>query len=211
MRSATSYFNSTLYHKTMARFWPLWAAYGVTWLFLIPLNLLSLYFNRYMNSDPVERLLDEALDLPQLATPGLYLAAFYAVLCAMAVFGYLYNSRSACWTHALPLRRETLFTTQYLAGLSFLLLPQAAVTILTAVVELAFLPSGDWGQALGALLAWLLAQSALALFFFSFAAFCAMFTGHILALPAFYGILNFLAVIIYSLVEALMTEQWPCD
>ena len=206
MRSATSYYNSTLYHKTMARFWPLWAAYGVIWLFLIPLNLLSLYFNRYMNSDPVERLLDEALDLPQFAIPGLYLAAFYAVLCAMAVFGYLYNSRSACWTHALPLRRETLFTTQYLAGLSFLLLPQAAVAVLAAMVELAFLPTNDWGQALGALLAWLLAQSGLCLFFFSFAAFCAMFTGHILALPAFYGILNVLAMVIYSLVEALMTQ-----
>ncbi len=24
MRSATSYFNGTLYRKTLARFWPLW-------------------------------------------------------------------------------------------------------------------------------------------------------------------------------------------
>lgn len=206
MRSATSYFNSTLYNKTMARFWPLWVGYGVLWLFLVPLNFLSLYFNRYRDADPETRLLRQALDLPELVTPGLYLAAFFAILCAMAVFGYLYNSRSACWTHALPIRRETLFTTQYMAGLSFLLLPQAAVTILTAMIELAFLPSGDWGQALGALLAWLLAQSGVCLFFFSFAAFCAMFTGHILALPAFYGILNFLAVIIYSLVDALIRE-----
>ncbi len=28
MRSGTSYFNSTLYRKTMGRFWPLWALYG---------------------------------------------------------------------------------------------------------------------------------------------------------------------------------------
>lgn len=206
MRSATSYFNATLYRKTMARFWPLWAVYGVIWGFLIPLNFLSLYFNRFRVSDPVPRLLRQVLDLPELATPGLYLAAIFAVLCAMAVFGYLYSSRSSCWTHALPVRREALFATQYLAGLSFLLLPQAAVAVLTAMVEVAFLPSGDWGQALGALLAWLLAQSGLCLFFFSFAAFCAMFTGHILALPAFYGILNLLATVIYSLLEALMTE-----
>ena len=44
MRSATSYFNGTLYRKTLARFWPLWAGYGVVWLFCIPLNMLSLYF-----------------------------------------------------------------------------------------------------------------------------------------------------------------------
>ena len=204
MRSATSYFNGTLYRKTMARFWPLWAAYGVIWLFIIPLTFLSLYFNRFRDSDPETRLLRQVLDLPELVTPGLYLAAFFAVLCAMAVFGYLYNSRSACWTHALPVRREALFTTQYLAGLSFLLLPQAAVAVLAAMIELAFLPMGDWGQALGALLAWLLAQSGVCLFFFSFAAFCAMFTGHILALPAFYGILNVLAVTIYSLVQSLL-------
>ena len=55
-----------------------------------------------------------------------HLALLFALLCAMAVFGYLYSHRSACWTHALPMRREALFTTQYLAGLSFLLLPQAA-------------------------------------------------------------------------------------
>ena len=39
---------------------------------------------------------------------------------------------------------------------------------------------------------------------FSFAAFCAMFTGHILALPAFYGILNGLVITVYFLVTSLM-------
>ena len=208
MRSATSYFNGTLYRKTLARFWPLWAGYGVVWLFCIPLNMLSLYFNneRYMTTGRMERLLGRALNLPELLSPGVYFAAFFAILCAMAVFGYLYNSRSACWTHALPLRREALFTTQYLAGLSFLLLPQGAVAVLTAVVELSFLPMEHWGAALSALMAWLLAQSGVCLFFFSFAAFCAMFTGHILALPAFYGILNVLAGVIYELLDGLFYE-----
>ena len=32
MRSATSYFNGTLYRKTLARFWPLWGAYFAVWL-----------------------------------------------------------------------------------------------------------------------------------------------------------------------------------
>lgn len=206
MRSATSYFNGTLYRKTMARFWPLWAGYGMIWLFCIPLNMLNMYFNRYMNSAPDRRMLIRALNLPEFATFGLYLAGFFSILCAMAVFGYLYNSRSSCWFHALPMRREALFTTQYLAGLSFLLLPQLATAVLTAMVELAFLPMGDWGRALSALLVWLLAQSGLCLFFFSFAAFCAMFTGHILALPAFYGILNVLASVIYFLIDGLMHE-----
>ena len=36
MACVTSYFNSTLWHKSMHRFWPLWTVYLVGWLFLIP-------------------------------------------------------------------------------------------------------------------------------------------------------------------------------
>lgn len=208
MRSATSYFNGTLYRKTLARFWPLWGLWGLGWMFLLPLNMLNnfLQMSRRMETSRVADRVDQAVNVPQFLQPGVVLALIFAVLCAMAVFGYLYNSRSACWTHALPLRREALFTTQYLAGLSFLLLPLAAAGTLTAIVELSFLPMGRWGEALAALLTWLLAQSGICLFFFSFAAFCAMFTGHILALPAFYCIFNMLASGLWFLVDALLSE-----
>ncbi len=208
MRSATSYFNGTLYRKTLARFWPLWGLWGLGWLFLLPLNFLNswLRYSRQSSSNALRFMLQDAENVPSLLSPGVFLALLFAILCAMAVFGYLYNSRSACWTHALPLRREALFTTQYLAGLSFLLLPQLAVAVLTAMIELSFLPMDSWGTALSALLTWLLAQSGICLFFFSFAAFCAMFTGHILALPAFYFILNCLVSGLWALVDALMSE-----
>ncbi len=208
MRSATSYFNGTLYRKTLARFWPLWGLWGLGWLFLLPLNFLNswLRYSRQSSSNALRFMLQDAENVPSLLSPGVFLALLFAILCAMAVFGYLYNSRSACWTHALPLRREALFTTQYLAGLSFLLLPLAAAGVLTAAVEVSFLPMEQWGAALSALLTWLLAQSGICLFFFSFAAFCAMFTGHILALPAFYFILNCLVSGLWALVDALMSE-----
>ena len=208
MRSATSYFNGTLYRKTLARFWPLWGLWGLGWLFLAPLRLLNLYFNAYHSPiiSAQDYLLNEARELPSMLSPGVFLALLFAVLCAMAVFGYLYNHRSACWTHALPMRREALFTTQYLVGLSMMLLPLLAAAVLTAIVEVSFLPMENWGEVLAALLTWLLAQGGLCLFFFSFAAFCAMFTGHILALPAFYGILNGLAAGLWFLVDALMNE-----
>ncbi len=208
MRSATSYFNGTLYRKTLARFWPLWGLWGVGWLFLLPLNFLNswLRYSRQSSSNALRFMLQDAENVPSLLSPGVFLALLFAILCAMAVFGYLYNSRSACWTHALPMRREALFTTQYLAGLSFLLLPLAVTGVLTAAVEVSFLPMDSWGAALSALLTWLLAQSGICLFFFSFAAFCAMFTGHILALPAFYFILNCLVSGLWALVDALMSE-----
>lgn len=210
MRSGTSFFNSTLYRKTMLRFWPLWAAYGLMWLFLLPFNLLNNYFSmRGASVSSVElanRLVEQARDIPDTLQFGVFVACGYGVLCAMAVFGYLYNSRSACMMHALPLRRETLFTTQYLAGLSFALVPNLVVAGLTLAAELPLVAQKCWGTSLASLGIWLLAQSGVNLFFFSFAAFCAMFTGHILALPVFYGVFNFLAYTLYTLIRQLFND-----
>ena len=68
MGSATSCFNSTLYRKTMTRFWPLWALYGVIWAFLIPLNLLNQFFwlqERYQGELDLQSMLTSAaLDIP---------------------------------------------------------------------------------------------------------------------------------------------------
>lgn len=210
MRSGTSCFNSTLYRKTMLRFWPLWAAYGLMWLFMVPFNLLNNYFS--LRGTPItsvelaNRLVETARDIPCTLQFGVFVACGYGVLCAMAVFGYLYNSRSACMMHALPLRRETLFTTQYLAGLSFALLPNLVVAGVTLAAELPLVPQKCWGTALASLGIWLLVQSGVGLFFFSFASFCAMFTGHILALPAFYGIFNLLVYVLDVLIRRLLND-----
>lgn len=210
MRSMTSCFNSTLYRKTMLRFWPLWGLYGLLWLFILPLRLLNDYFDmlRWGSTltEAQQWLSERCYQLPETLTGGVWVAAFFGVLAAMACFSYLYNTRSACMMHALPLRREGLFTTQYLAGLSFFLLPHLVVSILTVALELTLVPSEQWYRIFPSLGIWLLVQSAVCLFFFSFAVFCAMFTGHILALPAFYGILNALVVVLYSLIVELMSR-----
>ncbi|MGI5962361.1 MAG: hypothetical protein ACOX7N_01435 [Lawsonibacter sp.] len=210
MRSMTSCFNSTLYRKTLFRFWPLWGLYGLLWLFVLPLRLLNDYFDmlRWDSTltEAQQWLAERCYHIPETLIFGVWASAFFGVLAAMACFSYLYNNRSACMMHALPLRREGLFTTQYLAGLSFFLLPHLVVSILTAALELTLIPSEQWYRIFPSLGVWLLVQSATCLFFFSFAVFCAMFTGHILALPAFYGILNALVLVIYSLVVELMSR-----
>jgi len=209
MASVTSYFNSTLWHKSMHRFWPLWTVYLVGWLFLIPFLMLRQYFE-YLEwlaaAELPNRLLRMVLGIPEMLQAGVWLAAGYGLLCAMAVFGYLYNNRSACMMHALPMRRETLFFTQYTAGVSYFLLPHLVVAALGMAISLIIMPSGLWHAAWDAMATWFLVQTATCLFFFSFAAFCAMFTGHILALPAFYGILNILVYVLYSLIVSLMGE-----
>ena len=61
MASTTSCFNSTLYRKTLQRFWPLWALYALFWLFLIPFSLLSRYLDnlRWDSAETAARWLAE--------------------------------------------------------------------------------------------------------------------------------------------------------
>ena len=213
MPSATScskgpnpWWNSTLYRKNLKRFWPIWASYGVI-LLLVPLTFLLTWLDR-------NEILDiniVAMDLLGFVSPmGLILSAVWSIVSAMAVFSYLYNSRSVQLYHALPIWREGLYLTNYLSGLSFLVLPLGAVFLFTLAVEAV---SGT--LMLWPLLQWLIAQVCFALFFYSFAAFCALFVGHIVALPVFYGILNFLAFGMSQLLSELFRQfvygyhSWP--
>lgn len=201
MRSGTSFFNTALFRKTFLRFWPIWALYTAGWTLVLPLRLWAdamRWKGSSTQAELAERLQNAVSQIPYLLAVGVVLAAVMGLVCAMAVFSYLYSSRSACMMHALPLRREALFLTQYLAGLSFLLLPQLAVFILTAAAEAAMGCLALWPLA-----QWLLVQSGLCLFFYSFAVFCAMFTGHLAALPVFYGVLNILTFLMTSLAEAV--------
>ena len=187
MRSGTSYFNKTLFAKHFARFWPIWGLYGLIWTVCLPLGILAGSRSGWMAADA------RVLPLNYLDTTGwfsaaTFLAVVFGLLAAMAVFSYLYSARSVSLFHALPLRREGLFLTSYLAGLGFLILPNLAVFLLALAAEAAC-----GAVVFSSLFTWLVVSSLLGLFFYSFAVFCAMFTGHILALPAFYVVLNGLA------------------
>ena len=184
MRSATSYFNFTLFRKNLSRFWPIWGLYSLIWLVLLPVSLLT-------DGDYLTLARTRLIPLQYVngTSAALALAFCFGILCAMAVFSYLYSSRSVGLLHALPMRREGLFLTNYLSGLAFMVLPNLAVFFLSLLVEAAF-----GVLVFSSLFVWLVTACFYCLFFYSFAVFCAMFTGHILALPAFYGILNFLAL-----------------
>lgn len=47
----------------------------------------------------------------------------YAVVCAMAVWSYLFNSRSVGLMHTLPISRRGLFLTNFLSGFLMVLIP----------------------------------------------------------------------------------------
>ena len=62
----------------------------------------------------------------------------YAILCAMAVWSYLYNARSVGMMHTLPIRREGLFVTNVLSGLTMMAIPYAVTGVLLVLVTMLF-------------------------------------------------------------------------
>lgn len=63
MRSATSFFDKTLFRSQLKHTWPLWLGYTALWLFLVPVMLfseLSAYQGGYSAADASYLLLNTA-------------------------------------------------------------------------------------------------------------------------------------------------------
>ena len=186
MRSVTSYFNRELLRGALQRTWPLWAAYTLIWLFLLPVTLFIRLSDRHIvYSRPTL-----SYELLNTGLPtGVMMAAVFGIFFAMALFAYLTNPRATNGMHAMPIRREGLFLTHYLAGLFCQVVTLLVSFALAALVTAAFGVFDGYAVGMGLLLCVLLV-----LFFYSFGVLCMVCVGQILAGAVFYGILNFLFV-----------------
>ena len=184
MRSATSFFDKTLFRSQLKHTWPLWLGYTALWLFLVPVALfseLSAYQGGYSAADASSLLLNAGV------RGGVFISFVFGLFFAMLSFSHLMQSRATNGFHALPVRRETIFLTAYLTGL-FCQLSTILVTFLLGAAVSAPLHLSFWsvtGAAMGSAMLE-------AVFFYSFAALCMMMTGQILAAPVFYFVGNIL-------------------
>lgn len=193
MQSKTSYFNATLFRKNLSRFWPLWGLASFIGA-LFPLAVLLDMVHRGWNVLSAPDFTGMYYDAVS-AVPVINLV--YAALCAMAVWSYLYNARSVGLMHTLPIRREGLFLTNFLSGLSMTLIPYAVTGALCVVVSLC----GGAFDAKG-LAVTILAVLGESFFYFSSATFVAFITGNAFAMPPLYALLHFLAVLLDWLISS---------
>lgn len=182
MRSATSFFDMPLMRMQLRRAWPLLAAETLLWIFLLPAPLPG-----FLSGDTGYWIYEQHI-LESALKGGVYMAAVFGLFFAILSFFYLFNTRATNCCHALPLRRETLFMTSYLTGLFCQL---AALLPAFALTAYWFLPSSPYtfphwdvlGRALGG-------AAMEIVFFYSFAVFCAMFSGQALSAAVFYLVGN---------------------
>lgn len=181
MKSKTSFFNLTAFKKNLLRFSPIWALYTVF--------LLVVFFGA-TEQDAVYVARDAVYMIRGMAPVNL----LYGGICAMFLFGDLFNSRLSNALHAFPVRREGWLLTGIAAGVLFCVVPNLLLCLVASAVlqqytYLAFI--------------WLAVSILQFLFFFGTAVFSAMCAGNRLGMIAIYGIIQFITVLVFGLMEMI--------
>ena len=170
-----SFFNRTVLKKDLTRFWPVWAGYLILSLLLLVGHVTGTTHQVSSHNRFLSRILGNS---------SVFLLV-YALITAQLLFKDLYQSQLANAIHALPVRREGLFLTHYVAGMIIGL----GSNLVFCMVNLLFVD--EW---LTPLLCWL-ALSMMYFLFFSIAVFCIMCTGKQFASIALYVLANSIAAI----------------
>lgn len=195
MKSGTSYFNSTLLKKNFSRFAVIWGLYAGCLFLFGTLPLLNI---RGIGS---EVFATEALtQLPVLFGSGLH--QVYAIICAVACFGYLHNTRSTYMLHALPMTRETMFTTNLVSGWLFAILPQAFITLLN-LGAVAIAGSGVYGAVLQNFAIWAMEYTC----FYGLAVFCMVMTGKTVFCILGYYTLSYVFVLLELVIRTILSPM----
>jgi len=198
MQSRTSFFNKTLFTKTLSRYWPLWGAASLAGA-MVPLFLALSLLGSYSY---VLRATDIQEALYSVLCYGVpVITLFYAILVAMTVWNYLFNARSVGMMHTLPIDRGSLFLTSLASGLAMLLIPYVVTGGLTILICI-------FNNALPvmAVLETIVGVIGVSVFYFATATLCAMITGNLFAMPCFYFIGHFFFTILYWLVSNFATN-----
>lgn len=195
MKLKTSCFNSTLLKKNFSRFAVIWGLYAGCLFLFCTLTLLNIRGNGS------EVFAAEALaQMSVLFGSGLH--QLYAIICAVACFGYLHNTRSTYMLHALPMTRGTMFTTNLVSGWLFAILPQAAITLLNLGAA-AIAGSGVYGAVLQNFAAWAMEYTC----FYGLAVFCMVMTGKTVFCILGYYTLNYVFVVLEAVIREILSPM----
>lgn len=198
MKSKISFFNAGLFKSTLRRFWPLWTIHFAGWLLFLPVLTLMNNFGPNRSTDFIFAICESAV----FASP--IIAFIMAILAAMAVFSFMYSSRSTGLIASLPVRREAIFGSAWLGGVFAVLASNLVIALLTFLFSLD--ATINTALAFKAAFTWLGVYSMQFILFYGIASLTAVMTGSIAVLPILYIIFNFLVVG----MEAIIRLDFSC-
>ena len=193
MKSKTSFLHNILITKNLRRFWPIWALWLLVSGIVMPVQLyISLSQRPYLASNGdysfFHNTMVENVGFGIAVSSNAVLIFFFAMLTAIAIFKYLFTSKSCNMMHAFPRNRKQLFFANYVSGLLILFVP-------TIIVYLIAMPGAQAGaHVAGYVAAGLVFALAKEFIFYTIAVFCCMISGHPVAAIAFDIVFNILFV-----------------
>lgn len=207
MKSKTSLVNGTILKKDILRFWPLWVIELIYSLIVGPL-MTGLPIASYELSRQQD-MYYASLDAAEYKTIiqrcfAVYMddwaivihIAVVSIIAAVLVFGYLNSRKQSYMIHSMPVSRQTLFVSHYLAGFLMALLPILAADLILGAVSLAF------GAGMGmAILGYGIQTVLMMIFFYTLACLVVMLSGHGFMSIVIYSVLNGIVVAVWSLLE----------
>lgn len=203
MKSRTSYFSKTIFRKNILHFWPIWVVYTLFLTIMMPVRIFVTIANTVNIQSEIDikaQKIEQFVYAMEDSVMPLWIFLM-ALVCAMALFYYMYSSRSCHMFHALPVNRTQLYVTNYVSGLLFMIIPQ----IFTFVIS-AFICAMNDITDLEYLLYWLLMSMGMSVFAFSMAVAIGMITGQLIMIPVFFAIANFLYMGIRFIFGLLMMQ-----
>ncbi len=188
MQSKTSFFNKTIFLKSLIRFAPAWSAYGM----LLMLGLAMTYLDGGEEFWFASRM----SELISLMAP---VNMLYALVCATLLFGDLYKSRMCFALHAMPVRREGLLLTSLAAGILCSLIPTALMALVSVPMLAGTCVENAWLIAQQ----WFVGVNLEFICFYGIAIFCVFCVANRGALAAVYAAVNGGAYALYVMIELL--------
>lgn len=197
MTSKISCFDRAVFRQALKKTAPVWILYTLYEL-LLPLRLFS--FCRGVSSCTDDFLVQIEKTILGYARINASLLPFLlGGLLAWGLFFWLFRAGTAYFYAALPVRRETLFLTNYLTGLLLCAAPALLSSLLLWAVGAGF-GAAVFVPAMQVFTATMLGF----LLFFSFAVLVCCVVGQMAAMPIVYVILNFTFFVLEAIVRHLL-------
>lgn len=188
MKSRISFYNRGVAGYLRRCFRPVWLIYLALLMLILPVTALSASGERSLDSI-----------VQNAAWTGIFLSALLGIVAVMTVFNWRFRKKMALMMASFPVRRETLFTTSFIAGL----MPGIGAQLI-AVVSMKLLYPLPESMSAGMLWNCFLSWSLSYLSFYGFSVFCSVLTGNLIVLPVVYLVLNFTALAAERCVRALL-------
>ena len=197
MTSKISCFDRAVFRRALKKTAPVWILYTLYEL-LLPLRLFS--FCRGVSSCTDDFLVQIEKTILGYARINASLLPFLlGGLLAWVLFFWLFRAGTAYFYAALPVRRETLFLTNYLTGVLLCAAPALLSSLLLWAVGAGF-GAAVFVPAMQVFTATMLGF----LLFFSFAVLVCCVVGQMAAMPIVYVILNFTFFVLEAIVRHLL-------